>query len=470
MKKEQIFKVMKDYAVPAGIILFAVLYQVMILGRHALHIDEALYSFWALKVAAGQDILLHKTYTDKFPILSYIIAVFMKIWGGNDVVARIPNIIVTAVIILAVYRAAVGFGLFAAAAAACFTVFNSYFISFGPSVFVDPLMVLFVFLSAIKISEKKYKTAGIFMGIAVMAKITALFFFLPAAAYLFIIERKRIKTAFAGIWKGFWPLFLFLFLWAGLVQLHSFRLFYNNIPGGGEGKPPLEVMSTLGSSLLYFIGAAQIIIFWTYAFVCARTKKVCGERDLIVMLYGGSFFIFLWLVAAAGGTIYDRYLLVLVPFFAVISAAALKKAAGIFRGQKTKKAVNAAAIFVSVLICVSVFLKEPGSGAFYGANDSFRETASMIPDDPNGVVLGYGVNYWLMQYYYFEKGEVFSFKLSPEGLLDSCRILNEKAEKNFYAVTSENFEPGNLREICDLEKDFEIAGNAGKDPVVYVIR
>jgi hypothetical protein len=59
------------------LIAIAALIEISTLGINRLHMDEALYSNWALHISSGTDALLHRTPTDKFPLISYIISIFL---------------------------------------------------------------------------------------------------------------------------------------------------------------------------------------------------------------------------------------------------------------------------------------------------------------------------------------------------------------------------------------------------------
>ena len=61
------------------------------IGANRFHQDEALYSFWALQIATGRDLILNHSRVDKPPLLIYTLALCFKLFGPSEAAARLPS-------------------------------------------------------------------------------------------------------------------------------------------------------------------------------------------------------------------------------------------------------------------------------------------------------------------------------------------------------------------------------------------
>ena len=72
-------------------------------GANRFHQDEALYSTWALHIATGRDMLLNGFPVDKPPLFLYTLALFFKLFGPSEVVARLPGVLASTASVALVY-------------------------------------------------------------------------------------------------------------------------------------------------------------------------------------------------------------------------------------------------------------------------------------------------------------------------------------------------------------------------------
>ena len=160
------------------------------IGANRFHQDEALYSFWALQIATGRDLILNHSRVDKPPLLIYTLALCFKLFGPSEAAARLPSELSSvASIALLYYLARRLYGRAVAMAAAILMALSPFNILFAPTAFTDPLMVAWVLAALCLAAKGSLGWSGLMLGLAAATKQQGLLF-VPLAA---VIAARRHK-------------------------------------------------------------------------------------------------------------------------------------------------------------------------------------------------------------------------------------------------------------------------------------
>ncbi len=159
------------------ILLLGILLPLPPLVANPLHSDEALYAYWAKLIASGEDPMLNTVPLDKPPLFIYSLAVLFIIFGPIEIVARFISFTAHLIILSVTYHLGrklyhphVGF------LAALLVALSPYSILFAPTILTDPLMVAFVLLAVWAACFEKASVAGLSLGLAIATKQQGIFF------------------------------------------------------------------------------------------------------------------------------------------------------------------------------------------------------------------------------------------------------------------------------------------------------
>ncbi len=148
------------------------------LAAYPLHRDEALYGTWARLIAGGQDPLLLTPWVDKPPLVPYLIAGSLKLFGVSSLALRLPGILAGVLALIACYglarRAYSGENEGTAPGTATLATFllavSPFAILFAPTAFTDPWLALWLLLAAWAALGEHPLAAGLALGLAVASK------------------------------------------------------------------------------------------------------------------------------------------------------------------------------------------------------------------------------------------------------------------------------------------------------------
>ncbi len=165
------------------------------------HPDEALYSTWSLMVARGENVLLTGVPIDKPPLLIYLNAISFFVFGQSELAARVPNLIASVVSVALVWklgRSKLGISRlvngqpvasqpvnqstnllsnqFTNLLPPLLFALSPFAISFAPTAFLDPLMIMFGLASLVAASRGRMGWAGVLLGLSFATKVQGLFF------------------------------------------------------------------------------------------------------------------------------------------------------------------------------------------------------------------------------------------------------------------------------------------------------
>lgn len=426
--------------------------------RHRFLEDEALYAVWGLQIATADDPMLHNEPVDKPPLAPYFLALSFLVLGrplpgelSTDIVeaaARLPSLIASVASVAMVYAAGrrlwnhAGTGLMAAALLAV----SPFDILFASTAFTDPLMVTLAMASLLAASSGRWGAAGILVGLAAATKQQALFF-LPLIVAMGLVgyrspgssspqacgnppppEREtHLRCVLCRVRQRPWLAFAVGFtlvaaaaLWwdAARAQRPGFLqqslINYGRIgwaPASslaGRAQEWLRWLSYFWASPLSWAALAVASSSWLLAAAprswrAHSIRAACAQpssMDLVLAAFAGTFLVVHWLL---GFQTWDRYLLGLVPLFALLFGRAFAGLHALFRSDGWRRALAPALGAVFALSCVWPAVHaargELPPGSDHGAYDGIDSLATYIRRQiPSGSVL---YHYWLGYHYRF---------------------------------------------------------------------
>ncbi len=189
-----------------GAALFAL--RLIPAGQERFAFDEAHHAGWARLIANG-DPFMHQIAADKPPQLYYLVALAFKLFGENETAARLPNALLGTLIILPLWGLTrrlyptqpllgpVVVGLFALSPLAQV---------YAPTVFTDPVMAFWLVMSVWLLSRENWGLGGLAFGMALCGKQQALFF-LPYPVFIGLISYLTSAKRPSNLnWRSFIPL------------------------------------------------------------------------------------------------------------------------------------------------------------------------------------------------------------------------------------------------------------------------
>lgn len=325
---------------PALVILVGLGLRLVMLGNDArFHPDEALFAAQARLITTQSDWLLRTTDLDKPPLTFYFTALSFQLGGTGEFAARLPNALVSALTVAALYGLA--FTLYhdrpTAALAAFLLALSPYDLAFAATVFTDVQATFWVVLAARYAARDQWGRAGAVAALIGAAKPNALLALPLILALGFAGQARQEWTArdlIARLWRFVWPLLLgiaLLVLWDAARSPRSFWVlgWQRNDPGrfirSGEVMPRLEEWTRIaahmtGSRALNAMLLGLGIPWWIGRARSLHHQKRTASLDILIGTFVLAFIAWHWLVAF---NTYDRYLHSLTPFALLLAARAL---------------------------------------------------------------------------------------------------------------------------------------------------
>ena len=171
-----------------------------LLTAYPLREDEAMYSVWALHLWRVDPLAL-TVWPDKPPLYLWLLGGVFQLFGPSEAAARLLNIAgdtLTIGLVAAVARTLWGrrAGLFAAAAYAL----NPFAISFAPTAYTDPTLVLWGMLALYAAITRRAFWAGLFLAAAIVTKQQGLLYAPLILGIVFLnAKAQRGKGAEGGL-------------------------------------------------------------------------------------------------------------------------------------------------------------------------------------------------------------------------------------------------------------------------------
>jgi hypothetical protein len=396
----QVILLFNRYLLPLSVslaILTAVLLPLNLLTLQPLHHDEALYATWALTIAAGKDFWLQDVAIDKPPLFLYTLAGAMSLLGVSETIARLPSLLATALTILLTFW--LGRKLYdnsTGMLAAWLVALSPFTILFAPTAFTDPLLMALVLAACLSAVYGRAGWAAFFTGLAIAAKQQGVLFIpliaalltscsegvcdprTPVADRLGAATRHAPRTTLLRIFITFLITLTLIFsltlTWdltrnqpSGFFQQSAInygglRLDLSNFGERWQGFIRLLFYATAspGLNAIFLIGCPILLIYGLWQNF--TNKHAPALTDWFLALF---VLLFLLLHAIFSFQIWDRYLLGLIPFLALLLARVLLLPSLFLKGQQGRASTTWPGI-LAIIILLSLTLRVPVQDAVNG--------------------------------------------------------------------------------------------------------
>ena len=409
--------------------------RLVMLDRFRFHQDEALYSFWALHFLHDDPHFL-KQWIDKPPLFIWLLAYCFQVFGASEPSARLLNIgisILTIPVVAGIARQAwtAAAGVVAATAFAL----NPFAISYSPTAFTDPLLVLAGFCSLYAAQRSRPFLTGLCLGAAIMTKQQGVFF-VPLALTVLIAGNPKARAVAAAILRVGGGLALTVL---PILYWDSLRWAVAPSPWdlGVRNYGALEVLSidqwpdrvARIAELLWYLTASHVV--WVVlvgaavlaAVYARRTGHSLPKRSTVFAILLCGWVVMYWGIhAAVSLPLWDRYFLPIAPVFAILS--------GWIGGRILAPGSN---LWRKAVIGLWIVLLLPGAvqaargglpiGGDHGAYDGLQEVSGWLDSNsPPGAILYHQALSWHLQFYLYENPRDYTVRwfASPVALADDA--------------------------------------------------
>ncbi|MCP4359968.1 MAG: phospholipid carrier-dependent glycosyltransferase [Chloroflexi bacterium] len=471
-----------------SIIWLAFFWRLPGLFGNTFHADEALFASWARHIAVWKDPLLITQAVDKPPLLFYLQALFYPQQGPVEWAARLPNFIVsillvplTAVLFRRLYHEKWG-----AVAAAVVIACSPLAIQFSPTAFTDPLLTFWLVAAmSMQVASGKYAsmqaasgqatpihqppclptpllprspppphplTAGFFFGLAVATKYQA-WLFLPLLLGLGWLNGHGRHHWLRWL-AGFGPVVGVVVLW-DMVRSGTFSLWSAQIGNYGgvrlawawELWPRLAEWVKLWRTAvpIYLLILLLLLMGWLVV-RSGRMKDSHGRTDLILILFISSYLLLHWLLSIP---VWDRYMLPLVPLVALLIGRGISEIGDWrleIRGQPISNPSTSlrtslqSPISIILLFLLLLFPAWSARHSRYpiggqpGADDGAAQIATYLLDAPYGTVLYDHWYSWHWRYHFFDKGVYVSWFPNADALTKELSVFGGNKQPRYITL------------------------------------
>ena len=419
--------------------------RLVMLDRFRFHQDEALYSYWALHFLHDDPHFLDQ-WIDKPPLFIWLLAYCFQALGASEASARLLNIgisILTIPVVAAIARRA--WTTVAGVVAATAFALNPFAISYSPTAFTDPLLVLAGVCSLYAAQRSRGVLTGLCLGAAMMTKQQGVLF-VPLALAVLIAGNTKVKPILAAVLRvsgGLALTVLPVLYWDSLRWAVAPSPWDLSVRNYGA----LEVVSIdqwLGrvariAELLWYLTASHIV--WivlvgaaVLAAVYARGTDHFPQRNTVfAVLLCGWIGVYWGIHAAFSLHLWDRYFLPIAPAFAIlcgwVGARALSHGSDLWRPAVI-------GLWIVLLLPGAVQAARGGLpiGGDHGAYNGLREVSGWLDSNsPAGAVLYHQALSWHLQFYLYENPRDYTVRwfASPVALADDAA---KRAQQPRYVI------------------------------------
>jgi len=315
-------------------LLIAAQLRLLPLLENRFHPDEALYASFARLIVSGRDPLLSSVIVDKPPLSFYLTALSFSLLGSTEFAARLPNFyasLLSLALLFALARRL--YDLSTADLATWILALSPFSILFSITVFIDPLLTLFVLWGLWAVLTRQPRAAGLTLALAFATKQTALLF-LPLAVGLMLLTLPPSTTpllAFHQVVSALRPILiglivatLVIFSWDALrhAPVGFWQQGYtDNVPSRLARSTEVWPRALAWLDLLHYFTASRLLnalfilglpVLISYDL---RHASLTTFADLIFLAYLLLYLAGYWLLAF---NIWDRYLLPVLPLLALL--------------------------------------------------------------------------------------------------------------------------------------------------------
>jgi 4-amino-4-deoxy-L-arabinose transferase-like glycosyltransferase len=313
---------------------------------------------------------------------------------------------------------------------------NPFAVSFAPTAFTDPMLVLFGSLALLLALRARPFWAGLWLGAAIMTKQQGLLYLplVAGAGWIVVREGSVQETGFLIKTRFLWLRFLVGMALVTLPILYWDSLRWAVAPspwdlgvqhyGGFSLAPPGEwparaqawagLVWQLGGSWLVWGGLAGL---WAFHGWRRRTHPPAGERNAThgraaawgwILLWTGGFLAF---HVVANVQVWDRYLLPLAPVMALFSGWTLAATLADVAPRPRALAVSLAA-FLLLFPAGSAAQGRTPIGGDHGAYEGLREAIAWVRTAaPGEAILYHRELGWDYRFYLFDEVRAGRYEL-----------------------------------------------------------
>lgn len=390
-----------------------------------LHHDEALYGTWARAIADSSDPLLLIPWVDKPPLVLYLLALSLKVFGPSELALRAPGMLASVLTVLGTYGLAWRMvGKQAALLAAALLALSPFAILFGPTAFADPWLTLFVTGAAWAAVAAQPLWAGVLLGLACASKQQGVFGVPLILALLIAAEIPEAGESRRGIvilkrvglaLVGFAPVFGAVTYWDSL-RWHNRPSYWDQSlrTYGGVVLAPLVEWPRRAAEWLqqmgYLFGAPAIsaLLLFVAGVSALPDRLMRDSRDRPsrwTFLLAGYVLCYLVIHLIFSFQPWDRYLLPVLPLLCILAGRGLVDGWSMLRRYP---AVGAAKWAPALLVPILVYAASLGVtaqipvGSNIRAYEGVAEAAHFIAQQPAGTTVYYGRLGWHLGYYLYD--------------------------------------------------------------------
>lgn len=376
--------------------------RLVLWDRFPLREDEALYAYWA-RVFAQEDPLLLAVWPDKPPLLIWLLAGTMWLLGEGDAALRWLNIaasVLTVPLAGAAARRLWGNPV-AGGLAALLLALNPYAVSFAPTVYTDPLLVLWGSAALVCALCGRAGWAGVWLAAAVMTKQQGVAY-LPLVLALVLLLPARNKALGRLLGGG-------LLVAVPVVVWDSLRWHVAPSPWDLAQRtyaplvwlPPATWWSrgqAWGELLWYLTGSWAGWLLVAMAGMAAATQARRRPALWLLMGWGLAFVVAHGVVSFQ---VWDRYLLPLAPWVAVLVAGPSAQALAAPRLRRGGGVI--AAVLALILVPPAWRAAQGGYpiGADHGDYQGLHEAIDWVRAQPGPLVLYHQPLGWHYRHYLY---------------------------------------------------------------------
>jgi 4-amino-4-deoxy-L-arabinose transferase-like glycosyltransferase len=317
-------------------ILVATQLRLLPLLENRFHPDEALYASFARLIVSGRDPLLSSVVVDKPPLSFYLTALSFLLLGSTEFAARLPNFyasLLSLALLFALARRL--YDPSTAQLATWILALSPFSILFSITVFIDPLLTLFVLWGLWAVLTRQSRAAGVTFALAFATKQTTLLF-LPLAFALMLLTLppsatphltlRWLASALRPILISLSVAALVIFSWDAIrhAPIGFWQQGYaDNVPGRFARANEVWPRLSAWLDLLHYFTASQLLnalfILGLPLLIIAdlRHTSRLALADLSLTAYLLLYLAGYWLLAF---NIWDRYLLPILPLLALLLA------------------------------------------------------------------------------------------------------------------------------------------------------
>lgn len=420
------------------------------------HPDEALYGYWGLLIALGKDPGLVNVPVYKPPLLPYLIAGTQGLLSKSEFAVRLPGVmagVVTVPLTAALTHALYRDRWAAVTAAACVTL-SPFAILFSATAFTDPPMVVLGLAACLAAARHRPGWAGLLAGLSFATKQTGLAW-LPLILLLQVADAQSpisikplllvlgpwlLVIGFVFIWdaarvaqgaEGFWSL--------GVTGYGGLRFIWpqelgTRLRGWADLARYLFVSPIVNGALLFGLP----VLVWHALTRRPRTYKAVTDLFLVSFLLVYLFLHWLWAFP-----IWDRYLLSLLPVFAILLGRIvslisnfIQRAVCPFGATFGCQSLIRHSLFAICHLSFVIFLFFPAwnaaahsdypVGGDHGAYDGIDLVAAFLNSQPEGTVVYQHWLGWEYNYYLFDGPISLAYWPTPAWLAQDVRAFGTK--------------------------------------------